>query len=72
MFRCAYAQLVLPWYKVPELGDSQPLYAALLREFNLIVDQIICKAKDLDLSVASVGCIDIFTQHLHCAKQSDR
>ncbi|XP_036424971.1 uncharacterized protein si:rp71-46j2.7 [Colossoma macropomum] len=72
LFRCAYAQLVLPWYMVPELGDSQPLYAALLREFNLIVDQIICKAKDFDLSVTSVGCIDIFTQHLHCAKQSDR
>ncbi|XP_017562627.1 uncharacterized protein si:rp71-46j2.7 isoform X1 [Pygocentrus nattereri] len=72
LFRCAYAQLVLPWYEVPELGDSQPLYAALLREFNLIVDQIICKAKDFDLSVTSVGCIAIFTQHLHCAKQSDR
>ncbi|KAL7885889.1 hypothetical protein AOLI_G00061840 [Acnodon oligacanthus] len=72
LFRYVYAQLVLPWYKIPELGDSQPLYAALLREFNLIVDQIIYKAKDFDLSVTSVGCIDIFTRHLHCAKQSDR
>ncbi|KAI4885353.1 hypothetical protein NFI96_014327 [Prochilodus magdalenae] len=71
VFRCAYAQLVLPWYNVPEPGDSQPLFEALLREFNLIVDQIIYKAKDFDLSFTSVGCIEIFTQHLHYAKKPD-
>ncbi|XP_066504635.1 uncharacterized protein si:rp71-46j2.7 isoform X2 [Hoplias malabaricus] len=72
LFRCAYNHLVQPWYTVPELVESQPLYTALLSEFQHIVDQIIEKAKDFDLSVTSVGCIHIFTQHLHCAKKSHK
>ncbi|KAG9272678.1 hypothetical protein AMEX_G13698 [Astyanax mexicanus] len=72
LFKCAYAHLVLPWYTVPEPVDSQPLHAALHTEFNLIVDQIIIKAKKFDLSATSVGCIHIFTQHLRCAKQPTR
>ncbi|XP_072519677.1 uncharacterized protein [Salminus brasiliensis] len=72
LFKCAYVHLVLPWYTVPELRESQPLHAALLSEFDLIVDKIISKARKFDLSVTSVGCISIFTQHLRCAKQSAR
>ncbi|KTG35913.1 hypothetical protein cypCar_00008243, partial [Cyprinus carpio] len=71
VFKCAYVNLVQPWYKVPELGDSQPLHRALQTEFNLVVERVICKAKNFDLSATSVGCIRIFTQHLHNAKQSD-
>ncbi|XP_043113709.1 uncharacterized protein si:rp71-46j2.7 isoform X2 [Puntigrus tetrazona] len=71
VFECAYAHLVQPWYTVPELGDSQPLHRAIKEEFKLVVERVICKAKDFDLSTTSVGCIRIFTQHLHNAKQSD-
>lgn len=71
VFKCAYIHLVHPWYNVPELGDSQPLYRALQKEFNLVVEKVICKAKNFDLSSTSVGCIRILTQHLHSAKQSD-
>ncbi|MCJ8734054.1 hypothetical protein PDJAM_G00231000 [Pangasius djambal] len=71
MFKCAYTQLVLPWSTAPELGESQPLHTALLTEFNFIMDEIICKAKDLDLPVTALGCIQIFTQHLHNTKQSE-
>ncbi|XP_026081048.1 uncharacterized protein LOC113057754 isoform X2 [Carassius auratus] len=71
VFECAYAHLVKPWYTVPELVDSQPLHRALQTEFNLIVERVICKAENFNLSVTSVGCIRIFTQHLHKAKQSD-
>ncbi|XP_073676997.1 uncharacterized protein [Garra rufa] len=71
VFKYAYVHLVQPWYTVPELGDSQPLYRALLAEFNLVIERVICKAKNFNLSTTSVGCIRIFTQHLHNAKQSD-
>lgn len=71
VFKCAYAHLIQPWYTVPELGDSQPLHRALQKEFNLVVERVIYKAKNFDLSATSVGCIRIFTQHLHNAKQSD-
>ncbi|XP_048031685.1 uncharacterized protein si:rp71-46j2.7 isoform X1 [Megalobrama amblycephala] len=71
VFKCAYTHLVQPWYNVPELGDSQPLYRALQKEYNFVVERIICKAMNVDLSATSVGCIKIFTQHLHNAKQSD-
>ncbi|XP_052429529.1 uncharacterized protein LOC127970876 isoform X1 [Carassius gibelio] len=71
VFKCAYVNLVQPWYTVPELGDSQPLHRALQMEFKLLVERVICKAKSFDLSATSVGCIKIFTQHLHNAKQSD-
>ncbi|KAK2891171.1 hypothetical protein Q8A67_013814 [Cirrhinus molitorella] len=71
VFKCAYVHLVQPWYTVPELGDSQPLHRALLTEFKLVVEKVICKANNFDLSATSVGCIRIFTQHLHNAKQSD-
>ncbi|XP_016423428.1 uncharacterized protein LOC107752085 isoform X2 [Sinocyclocheilus rhinocerous] len=71
VFKCAYAHLVQPWYTVPEFGDSQPLHRTLQREFNLVVERVICKAMNFDLSVTSVGCIRIFTQHLRNAKQSD-
>ncbi|XP_056625892.1 uncharacterized protein si:rp71-46j2.7 isoform X2 [Triplophysa dalaica] len=71
VFKCAYAYLVQPWYTAPEPGDSQPLHRALQNEFNLVVEKIICKAKNFDLSATSVGCVRILTQHLHHAKQSD-
>lgn len=71
VFKFAYAHLVQPWYTVPELGDSQPLHRALQKEFNQVVERVICKAKNFNLSATSVGCIRIFTQHLHNAKQSD-
>ncbi|XP_035388197.1 uncharacterized protein si:rp71-46j2.7 isoform X2 [Electrophorus electricus] len=70
MFKCAYTHLVLPWYTVPEPRDHQPLHAALLTEFDFITDRIIGKAMNFNLSVVSVNCIRIFTQHLHNAKQS--
>lgn len=64
--------MIQPWYTVPELCDSQPLYRALQEEYNFVVEKMICKAKNFDLSATSVGCIRIFTHHLHNAKQSDR
>ncbi|XP_056328518.1 uncharacterized protein si:rp71-46j2.7 isoform X2 [Danio aesculapii] len=72
VFKNAYIHLIQPWYNVPELGDSQPLHRALQKEFTLVVEKVICKAKNFDLSSTSVGCIRILTQHLHSAKQSDR
>ncbi|KAM9469909.1 uncharacterized protein Hap1MRO34_012053 [Clarias gariepinus] len=71
MFSCAYTNLVMPWSTVPELRESQPLFIALLTEFNLVIDEIICKAKDLELSVTGLGCIQIFTQHLQNTKQAE-
>ncbi|XP_077092362.1 uncharacterized protein LOC143744602 isoform X3 [Siphateles boraxobius] len=71
VFKCAYTRLIQPWYTVPELDDSQPLYRALQEEYNFIVERIIRKAKNFDLSATSVGCIRILTHHLHNAKQSD-
>ncbi|KAG1954573.1 si:rp71-46j2.7 [Pimephales promelas] len=71
VFKCAYTHLIQPWYTVPELADSQPLYRALQEEYSIVVEKIICKAKNFDLSAISVGCIRIFTHHLHNAKQSD-
>ncbi|XP_026774291.3 uncharacterized protein si:rp71-46j2.7 isoform X1 [Pangasianodon hypophthalmus] len=71
LFKCAYTHLVLPWSTPPELGDSQPLHTALLTEFNSVMDEIICKAKDLDLPVTALGCIQIFTRHLQNTKQSE-
>ncbi|CAL9707044.1 unnamed protein product [Knipowitschia caucasica] len=72
VFECAYAQLVLPWYIVPELCEDQPLHQVLSREFDFVIDRIIEKAKDFDMCQAVVGSIRILTQHLHNAKQSDR
>ncbi|XP_067313702.1 sorting nexin-25 [Pseudorasbora parva] len=71
VFKSAYTHLVKPWYTAPELDNSQPLYRALETEYNLVVEKIICKAMNIDLSTTSVGCIRIFTNHLHNAKQSD-
>lgn len=72
MFECAYAQLVLPWYSVPEPCEQQPLHQVLSREVDIIIDRVIEKAKDFDVCQAVVGSIRILTQHLHNAKQSDR
>nr|XP_046262991.1 uncharacterized protein si:rp71-46j2.7 [Scatophagus argus] len=72
VFECAYAQLVLPWYCVPEAREHQPLHQVLSREVDFIIDQIIERAKDFDVCQAVVGSIRILTQHLHNAKQSDR
>ncbi|CAB1337215.1 unnamed protein product [Coregonus sp. 'balchen'] len=72
VFECAYAQLVLPWYCVPEPCDSQLLHQVLWREFDQVINQVISRGKDFDVCAASVGCIRILTQHLHNAKQSDR
>uniref|UniRef100_A0A3B4ZI80 Uncharacterized LOC103373861 n=1 Tax=Stegastes partitus TaxID=144197 RepID=A0A3B4ZI80_9TELE len=70
-FECAYAQLVLPWYAVPEPCEQQPLHQVLSREFDFVIDRIIERAKDFDVCQAVVGSIRILTQHLHNAKQSD-
>ncbi|XP_056294891.1 uncharacterized protein si:rp71-46j2.7 isoform X1 [Pseudoliparis swirei] len=72
VFECAYAQLVLPWYGVPEPREHQPLHQVLGREFDFIIDRIIERAKDFDVRQAVVGSVRILTQHLHNAKQSDR
>ncbi|KAF7651558.1 hypothetical protein LDENG_00109130 [Lucifuga dentata] len=72
VFECAYTQLVLPWYSVPEPCERQPLHQVLSREFDFIIDRIIEKAKDFDVCQAVVGSIRILTQHLHNAKQSNR
>ncbi|XP_068437322.1 uncharacterized protein si:rp71-46j2.7 [Clinocottus analis] len=72
VFECAYAQLVLPWYGVPEPREHQPLHQVLSREFDFIIDRIIDRAKDFDVRQAVVGSVRILTQHLHNAKQSDR
>ncbi|XP_068571101.1 sorting nexin-25 [Cebidichthys violaceus] len=71
VFECAYAQLVLPWYDVPEPRQQQPLHQVLSRELDFIIDRIIERAKDFDVRQAVVGCVRILTQHLHNAKQSD-
>ncbi|XP_035768670.1 uncharacterized protein si:rp71-46j2.7, partial [Neolamprologus brichardi] len=47
VFECAYAQLVLPWYTVPESCEQQPLHQVLSREFDFVIDRIIERAKDL-------------------------
>ncbi|KAK7922461.1 hypothetical protein WMY93_009363 [Mugilogobius chulae] len=72
VFECAYAQLVLPWYIVPEPREDQPLHQVLSREFDFVIDRIIDRAKDFDVCHAVVGSIRILTQHLHNARQSDR
>ncbi|XP_051276489.1 uncharacterized protein si:rp71-46j2.7 isoform X1 [Dicentrarchus labrax] len=72
VFECAYAQLVLPWYDVPELCEHQPLHQVLSREVDFVIDRIIERAKNFDVCQAVVGSIRILTQHLHNAKQSDR
>lgn len=72
VFECAYAQLVLPWYHVPEPCADQPLHQALSKEFDFVIDRIIDRARDFDVCQAVIGSIRILTQHLHNAKQSDR
>ncbi|XP_028272280.1 uncharacterized protein LOC114442705 isoform X2 [Parambassis ranga] len=72
VFECAYAQLVLPWYSIPEPCVQQPLYHVLSREFDFVTDRIIERAQNFDVCQAVVGSIRILTQHLHKAKQSDR
>ncbi|XP_054453699.1 uncharacterized protein si:rp71-46j2.7 [Anoplopoma fimbria] len=72
VFECAYAQLVLPWYHVPEPREHQPLHQVLSREFDFVIDRIIDRAKDFDVRQAVVGSVRILTQHLHNTKQSDR
>lgn len=72
VFECAYAQLVLSWYDVPEPREHQPLHQVLCREFDFVIDRIIDRAKDFDVCQAVVGSIRILTQHLHNVKQPDR
>ncbi|KAI3351641.1 hypothetical protein L3Q82_020478 [Scortum barcoo] len=72
VFECAYAQLVLPWYGVPEPLKHQPLHQVLSREVDFVIDRIIERAKDFHVCQAVVGSIRILTEHLHNAKQSDR
>ena len=72
VFECAYAQLVLPWYGVPEQREQQPLHQVLSGEFNFVIDRIIDRTKDFDVCQAVVGSVRILTQHLHNAKQADR
>ncbi|XP_008324943.1 uncharacterized protein LOC103390747 isoform X2 [Cynoglossus semilaevis] len=72
MFECVYAQLVLPWYCVPEPREQQPLHQVLGREVDFIIDRIVEYGKDFDICQAVVGSIRILTQHLHNAKMPDR
>ncbi|XP_034058780.1 uncharacterized protein si:rp71-46j2.7 [Gymnodraco acuticeps] len=72
VFECAYAQLVLPWYGVPEPREQQPLHQVLSGEFDFVIDRIIDRAKDFNVCQAVVGSVHILTQHLHNAKQADR
>lgn len=72
VFECAYAQLVLPWYTVPEPCEQQPLHQVLSREFDFVIERIIERARDFDVCQAVVGSIRILTLHLHNAKQADR
>ncbi|XP_047210350.1 uncharacterized protein si:rp71-46j2.7 [Girardinichthys multiradiatus] len=72
VFECAYAQLVLPWYGVPEPCEQQPLHKVLSRDFDFVIDRIIERARDFDVCQAVVSSIRILTQHLHKAKQPDR
>ncbi|KAM3613113.1 uncharacterized protein V6R79_020569 [Siganus canaliculatus] len=72
VFECAYAQLVLPWYGVPELPEHQPLHRVLSVDVDFVIDQIIERAKDFNVCQVVVGSIRLLTQHLHNAKQSDR
>ncbi|XP_074504689.1 uncharacterized protein LOC141775328 isoform X2 [Sebastes fasciatus] len=72
VFECAYAQLVLPWYCVPETREHQPLHQVLSREVDFVIDRIIERARDFDVCQAVVGSVRILTQHLHNAKQPDR
>ncbi|KAM9741748.1 uncharacterized protein ACNS7B_012720 isoform 1-T1 [Menidia menidia] len=72
VFECAYAQLVLPWYGVPEPCEQQPLHKVLSREFDFVIDRIVERGTDFDVCQAVVGSIRILTQHLHNAKQPDR
>ena len=72
VFECAYRQLILPWYCVPEPPECQPLHQALGREFDLVVDRVISRARDFDLCEAVVGSVRILTQHFHNAKQAER
>ncbi|MEQ2177643.1 hypothetical protein GOODEAATRI_005614 [Goodea atripinnis] len=72
VFECAYAQLVLPWYGVPEPCEQQPLHKVLSRDFDFVIDHIIERARDFDVCQAVVSSIRILTQHLHNAKQPDR
>ncbi|XP_053179618.1 uncharacterized protein si:rp71-46j2.7 [Scomber japonicus] len=72
VFECAYAQLVLPWYVVPEPCERQPLHQVLSREIDFVIDRIIERAKDFDVCQAVVGSIRVLTQYLHNARHSDR
>ncbi|KAJ3587436.1 hypothetical protein NHX12_011033 [Muraenolepis orangiensis] len=72
VFECAYGQLVLPWYCMPEPPECQPLHQALGGEFDLIVDRFISRARDFDLCEAMVGSVRLLTQHLHNAKRTER
>lgn len=72
VFECMYAELVLPWYHVPEPCESQPLHQALSREFDCVIERVVRRARDFDVCEAVVGSIRILTLHLHNAKHSDR
>ncbi|KAM7417465.1 hypothetical protein PAMA_017217 [Pampus argenteus] len=72
VFECAYAQLVLPWYCVPEPCERQPLHQVLSREVDFVINRIIERAKDFDVCQAVVGSIRILTQHVHNTRHSDR
>ncbi|KAM8908139.1 uncharacterized protein AB9W97_005650 isoform 2-T3 [Spinachia spinachia] len=72
VFECAYAQLLLPWYGIPEPRRRQPLHQVLSGELDFVFDRVIERAKGFDVCQAVVGCVRILTQHLHNAKQSDR
>ncbi|KAM6953173.1 uncharacterized protein FYW47_013780 [Aplochiton taeniatus] len=72
VFQRAYEQVVLPWYCVPESCNGQPLYLVFCREFEFVLDRVISRAKDFDVSAASVSCIRILTQHMRNAKHPNR
>ncbi|XP_061089466.1 uncharacterized protein LOC133123168 [Conger conger] len=69
VFECAYSQYILTWYNVPGPRNKQPLYIALKRQFDTLVDRVIRRASDINFSSIAVDSVRILTQHLHNAKQ---
>ncbi|XP_055368462.1 uncharacterized protein si:rp71-46j2.7 isoform X2 [Betta splendens] len=71
-FESAYAQLLLPWYRVPEPSERQPLHRVLSRESDFVIERVIERAGHFDVYQVVVGSIRVLTQHLHNAKQPTR
>ncbi|XP_048399962.2 uncharacterized protein si:rp71-46j2.7 [Stegostoma tigrinum] len=69
VFECSYSQFILLWYNPPEPRADQPLYQALLHEFNSAVDHAVSKIVNLDLTRIEIELIRRLTNHLRTAKK---